>query len=204
VEEVCRGHLHRDLPEGSHDGRDHQNHFGVVVGNHRSADELLAESVHNDHGHHNPHNGVLVAGFCHGNLPHGVGCNRGHGDGHNQTGMNGVDLENGSELCYHGEYPVGSVCVSRNGRKKDFDTYVCNTCDANAFEFTAVKLFYCSFEISSSLELNKTPVIVSIRILSLTGVHLPFAITVTAGFGVNNVKARLTGEVFEVLYPESM
>jgi len=65
---------------------------------------------------------------------------------------------------------------------------ICNTSDANTFEFTAVKLFYCSLKIRSSLELNKAS----------------FTISVATRLGVNNVKAGLTSEVFEVLYPESM
>lgn len=59
--------------------------------------------------------------------------------------------------------------------------------DSNALEFAAIKLLYCSFEIRSSFELDEA-----------------FAVTVATGFGVDNVEAGLTGEVFEVLYPESM
>jgi len=58
-----------------------------------------------------------------------------------------------------------------------------NTSDANTFEFTAIKLFYCSLEIRSSLELNKAP----------------FTITVSTSLGVNNVKTGLTSEIFEIL-----
>jgi len=65
---------------------------------------------------------------------------------------------------------------------------VCNTSDANTLELTAVKLLYSSLEIRRSLELNKAS----------------FTIAITACLGVDNVKARLTGEVFKILNPESM
>jgi hypothetical protein len=63
-----------------------------------------------------------------------------------------------------------------------------NAGDTDSLEFTAIKLFYCSLEICSSLEFNEASL----------------AITVAAGLGVDDVEARLTGEVFQVLYPESM
>jgi len=64
---------------------------------------------------------------------------------------------------------------------------ISDTGDADSFEFAAVKLLYCSLEVCSSLKLNEAS----------------FAIPVTTGFGVDNIKAGLTSEVFQVLYPES-
>jgi len=60
---------------------------------------------------------------------------------------------------------------------------VCNAGHTDAFEFTAVKFLYCGLKIRSSFEFNKAS----------------FTIPVTAGLGVDDIEARLTGEVFEVL-----
>jgi len=58
-----------------------------------------------------------------------------------------------------------------------------NAIDTDSLEFTAVKLFYCGLEIRSSLEFNKASL----------------AIAVTTGFGVDDIEARLSSKVFQVL-----
>lgn len=64
---------------------------------------------------------------------------------------------------------------------------VCNACNSNTLEFAAIKFFHCGFEVRSGFELNKAS----------------FTVPVTTGFRIDDVEAGLTGEVFEVLYPES-
>jgi len=60
---------------------------------------------------------------------------------------------------------------------------ISDTSDTNSFEFTAVKLLYCSLKVCSSLKLNKAS----------------FAIPVTTSLGVDDIEAGLTSEVFQVL-----
>jgi len=65
---------------------------------------------------------------------------------------------------------------------------VSNAGYSGSLEFAAIKFFYRGFEIRGGLELNKTSL----------------AVSVTASLGVDDVKARLTCKVFEILNPESM
>lgn len=72
--------------------------------------ELGVECDHNDHGHNHRRNGEVVEGSCRG-THHGEGYIRdGHHDhSHPDLGNDHGELETENELCYHGEYLVGSV-----------------------------------------------------------------------------------------------
>ena len=83
-------------------------------------------------------------------------------------------------------------------------SYISSTSNSSAFEFTTVKLLDCSLQVCSSLELDEASVLLALMVvqLQLFMLCLPFAITVTAGLRVDDVKAGLTSEVFKILYPE--
>lgn len=64
------------------------------------------------------------------------------------------DQEIGNELD-HGECQVGSVISAEILENMESDTHISDASDADSLEFTAIKLFYCSLEIRSSLEFNE-------------------------------------------------
>lgn len=82
--------------------------------------------------------------------------------------------------------------------------YISDTGYSNALKLAAVKLGYCTRKIRSSLELDKASVSGQPEDLALNLRVLPFTIAIAAGLRVDHIEARLTSEVFEVLYPESM
>jgi hypothetical protein len=45
--------------------------------------------------------------------------------------------------------------VSKSGGQDDQGTYICDAGNAHTLELTAIELFYRSFQIGSSLELNE-------------------------------------------------
>jgi hypothetical protein len=78
---------------------------------------------------------------------------------------------------------------------------VCNATDSGSLELSAVKFFDSSLQIIGRLEFNKSCDPGVNEVENRSGRHridLPSPDFAT-GFGVNDVKARLTSEVFEVL-----
>lgn len=90
-------------------------------------------------------------------------------------------------IVIHGIRPTTWRSRSTPVTRRDIRLRICSATDCYTFELSAIELFYGSLKIYSSFELNES-----------------FAISVTACLRIDYVKAGLTGEIFEVLYPESM
>lgn len=85
----------------------------------------------------------------------------------------------------------------------EWDAYISCASNTNSLELTTVELLNCSLEIIGSFELNKASILWLEVVILDEYEDLPFAITVTASFGIDDVKAGLTGEIFQILNPES-
>lgn len=87
-------------------------------------------------------------------------------------------------------------------------TYISHTGHARILEFTAIESLHSLLQIRSSLKLDKAESRGSAS--SLSGAcrtkgseDEPFAVGVAARFRVDDIAARLTREIFEVLCPEN-
>lgn len=69
--------------------------------------------------------------------------------------------------------------------------------NVRAFEFVIVKLFNSSAQVFGGFELDKARK--SVPGLRCAGETSPFPISVTTSFGIDDIKPRLSGEVFEIL-----
>jgi len=83
----------------------------------------------------------------------------------------------------------------------DMVPYIRNAGHNSAFEFALIQFFHGSLQVVGGLEFNK-PFPLSIEVTrpgsGLRYKNLPFSLF-TAGFRVDNVQSRLTGEVFQIL-----
>lgn len=86
----------------------------------------------------------------------------------------------------------------------EYEAYVGYTGHALLLELSAVEGFHGLFEVRGRLILNEAVVLGQLVLQVVReGVYQPFAIGIAACLRVNDVTARLAGEVFQVLCPEN-
>lgn len=84
--------------------------------------------------------------------------------------------------------------------------YVSNAVDSLSLKLAIVKFLNGSLQVSCSLKFNKAidGHVSLVKLLVVAWLYEPSAVSITACFRVYNIETRLSGEVFKVLYPESM